>query len=152
MDFLHDNGRNLILKLPALRSKQWNEYLSSLRLMLPWMIIYDNVHYSRYLTLYWASMKSLNEADTKWMADGNFSFSLTGRPYSSIPPDQTIEMCMNKDSKTQGGWIGITKNLSMVNTNSQTVNKIATIKDTLMDFRSVRKVKLVIVKIAVPEN
>ena len=64
-------------------------------------------------------MKSLNEADTKWTADGNFSFSLTSRPYSSIPPGQTIEMCMNKDSKIKGGRIGITKNLSMVNTNSQ---------------------------------
>ena len=103
------------------------------------MIVYDNVHYSRYLTLYWASMKSLNEADTKWTADGNFSFSLTGRPYSSIPPDQTIEMCMNKDSKIKGGWIGITKNLFMVNTNSQTVNKIATIKDTLMEFSKRKK-------------
>ena len=129
----------LFLNHHALRSKQWNEYLSSLRLMLPWMIIYDNEHYSRYLTLYWARMKSLNKADTKWMAYGHFSFSLTGRPYSSIPPDQTIEMCMNKESKIKGGWIGITKNLSMMNTNSQTVNKIATIKDTLMEFSKRKK-------------
>ena len=43
-------------------------------------------------------MKSLNDADAQWMADGNFSFYVTGRPYSSIQSDQTIEMCMNKDS------------------------------------------------------
>ncbi|CAG9769294.1 unnamed protein product [Ceutorhynchus assimilis] len=45
-----------------------------------------------------------------------YSFSSTGKNYSKLPPDQVIEMTMNKQSKNRrtGGWVEFSKNLSMI--------------------------------------
>ena len=95
----------LFLNYTSLREQNWDNYLMSLQSMLPWMASYNNIHYTRYLPVYWSSMKSLPDAQRQWMMDGNFSFSLTGKPFTCIPPDQVIEMTMNKGSKLMSGGV-----------------------------------------------
>ena len=99
----------LLMNYHALRTQNWKDYLHSLKLMLPWMAIYDSLHYTRYMSIYWAEMNNLNDEIKKYMDEGLFSASMSGLPFSSIPHDQWIEMTMNKGSKMKGGWIGFTK-------------------------------------------
>ena len=65
---------------------------------------------------------------------GNFASSLTGRPYFCLPPDQTIEMTMNKGSRIKGGLIRIIKNLAIVQNQCLTMNKIIAAKKTLQNL------------------
>ena len=51
----------LLLHYHSMWCPKWENYLLSIRLMLPWMAACDNLHNSRYLSIYWSMMKSLNE-------------------------------------------------------------------------------------------
>ena len=62
----------------SLRTKDWDNFVSSIRLMMPWMIVYDNTNYSRWLPVFSMEMSSLSEEHCQ---------SLTGNIYSSLPPD-----------------------------------------------------------------
>ena len=79
------------------------------------MAAYGKVHYLRFLAIYYWQMMTLADDDKGHMSK-IYSFSLSGKNYSKLPPDQVIEMTMNKQSKNRrsGGWAGFTKNLSMV--------------------------------------
>ena len=77
---------------------------------MPRMHIYDNVNYAHYLPVYWSMLKNLDEDITAHMKAGYFSFSLTGKPFSGLPPDQTIEIKMNRRSKMKRGWTKFTQN------------------------------------------
>ena len=101
----------------AMHTQNWKEYLTSIRLMLPWMAIYDSVHYMRYLSLYWAQMNNLTIEEQSFIEQGLFAASMT----SSIPCDQWIEMTMNKGSKMKGGF---TENESMLHIHTKTVHFI----------------------------
>ena len=104
----------LLMHYYAMRTQNWKEYLTSITLMLPWMAIYDSVHYTRYLSLYWAQMNNLTIEQKSFMKQGLFAASMTSLPFSSIPCDQWIEMTMNKESKMKGGWIGFTKTVNFI--------------------------------------
>ena len=84
----------------------------------------ESVHYTRYLSLYWAQMNNLTIEEQSFMEQGLFAASMTSLPFSWITYDQWIEMTMNKGSKMKGGWIGFTKNESMLNIHAKTVNFI----------------------------
>ena len=92
----------LFMNIDSLRTKDWNGFLSSIRLMMPWMVIYDQTNYSRWLPVFWLEMSSLVDAEVKLISDV-FSQSLTGNSYSSFPPDFWIECTMNKGSKMKAG-------------------------------------------------
>ena len=89
----------LYMHYHAMRTRYWEEYLTSRRMMLPWMFAYDSLHYSRYLSLYWLEMNDLDEEKAFYMRSGLFSASMFVRPFSPLPHDQWIEMTMNKGSK-----------------------------------------------------
>ena len=72
----------LLLHYHSMRCQNWENYLLSIRLMLPWMAAYDNLHYSRYLSIYWSMMNNLNEEVGNHMKQGFFSASLSGLPFS----------------------------------------------------------------------
>ena len=131
----------LFMNYHALRTRDWDSYLQSIRLMQPWMAVYDNLHYTRYMTVYWSTMNNLNEEWAQFMRDGLFSASLSGRPFSAIPLDQWIEVTMNKGSKMKGGWIGITKNEAMVTIHARTTNKINKVRETLHGAADMNKRK-----------
>ena len=42
----------LLMNYHALCTQNWKDYLHSLKLMLPWMAIYDSLHYTRYMSIY----------------------------------------------------------------------------------------------------
>ena len=86
-------------------------------------------------------MYNLNEDAKSYMEKGHCTASLTGLPFSAIPHDQWIEMTMNKGSKMKGGWIGFTKNESMVNIHIHTVNDMMQIRDTLHSRASLKSTK-----------
>ena len=123
----------LLLNYHSLRTQLWDQYLISLRLMCPWLAAYNHVHYTRYLPYYWASMISL-EDEVRSHLMNNFSYSLTGNPFSHLPLDQIIEMTMNKGSKLKSGWYGVTRNLFMVNNYCIIVNYIMAARITLEQF------------------
>ena len=49
------------LNYHSVHTQIWKEYLTSLRMMLPWMSAYDSVHYCKYLSLYWSTMNNLDQ-------------------------------------------------------------------------------------------
>ena len=57
---------------------------------------------------------NLTDEQREFMKNGLFCASISGRPFSALPFDQWIEMTMNKGSKMKSGWVGLTKNESML--------------------------------------
>ena len=75
----------LFMNIDSLKCKEWKRFLSSLRLMMPWMMIYDNTNYSRWLPVFWMEMSSVSQEYVELTKD-IFSQSLTGNSSSSLPP------------------------------------------------------------------
>ena len=117
----------LMQNVHAVHVCNWDEYVSSLRAMLPWMIAYDNNRYGRWLPDFWAMLKAL-PADQVTFLRSNFSQSITGNPYSSIAWDMWIECTMNKGSKMKSGWLSILKNEKQLLVHSRNVNNVAKIR------------------------
>ena len=49
----------LMQNVHAVHICSWDEYVSSLRAMLPWMVAYDNNRYGRWLLDFWAMLTTL---------------------------------------------------------------------------------------------
>ncbi len=101
----------------------WEEYLTSLREMMPWLMIYDQTNYGRWLTDFWAMLSSLPPDQTQFFSS-NFAQSMTGNPYSSIPWDMWIEMTMNKGSKLKAGWLSILRNEKQLLSDTRNANNL----------------------------
>ena len=65
----------LFMNNDSLRTK--DSFLSSTRLMMPWMILYENTNDSRWLPVFWMEMSSLLEEHCQLIKE-IFSQSLTG--------------------------------------------------------------------------
>ena len=57
----------LLLNIHALRTQDWDAFKCSLRMMLPWLQIYDNNKYGRWLTEFWLEISSLPEDKAQYM-------------------------------------------------------------------------------------
>ena len=125
----------LTMNMHAIKTQNWEQYLESLRLMMPWMAIYDKNHYGKWLPIYWSDMMNLQGEQKKSMRY-MFAQSITGNPYSCIPMDMWIEMTMNKGSKMKAGWVNILKNETLLATHSLNANNVNRIRKTLHDFES----------------
>ena len=77
----------LTQNIHAIRTSNWNEFKSSLKLMLPWMQIYDNDKYGRHLPDFTAVLESLTPSQEEFLESGMFAQSMTGKPYSSVALD-----------------------------------------------------------------
>ena len=77
--------------------------------MLPWMVAYDRVNYTRSLTLYWCEMMALEHTKLTMfnlLSDGEFCVQRSSKTtFSQVPVDQAIEQAMNCHSKVNGGII-----------------------------------------------
>ena len=71
----------LMMNVYAIHTCNWDEFLTSLREMMPWMVIYDQTHYGRWLPHFWAMLSSLSPDQTQFFSS-NFAQSITGNPYS----------------------------------------------------------------------
>ena len=72
-----------------------------LHLMIPWMQIYDNNNYGKWLVEFWTEISTLTKAIDEHMVKGLFAQFLTGNPYSCLPLDMGIEITMDKGLKTK---------------------------------------------------
>ena len=111
----------------AVHSCNYDEFVVSLRAMLPWLVAYDNNKYGRWLPEFWAMLMAL-PVDVVDFLHVNFSRSITGNPYSNMAWDMWIECTMNKVSKMKSGWLSILKNEKQLLVHSRNVNNVARIR------------------------
>eukprot|EP00112_Aurelia_sp_Birch-Aquarium-sp1_P018096 Seg4270.2 transcript_id=Seg4270.2/GoldUCD/mRNA.D3Y31 product="hypothetical protein" protein_id=Seg4270.2/GoldUCD/D3Y31 len=114
----------LMMNIHSLKIQDWSEFKASIRLMIPWMQVYDNNHYGKWLVEFWAEISSLPKEVAKYMEEGLFAHSMSGKPYTCLPLDLWIEMTMNKGSKLKAGWKNILKNETMLLSHSRTANYV----------------------------
>ena len=125
----------LFLNIDSIRTHNLDNFLSSIRLMMPWMKAYDCSNYGRWLPVYWEGMKSL-PPEHKFMMEKIFAQSLTTNPYSAQPPDMWIEVTMNKGSKIKSGWkrtLYSEKGLFVQVKNSNNVNALRNCMKTFLN-------------------
>lgn len=118
----------LTQNIHSIRTRNWLEFKSSLKLMLPWMHIYDNDRYGRHLPDFIAVLESLPQIQADFMESGMFAHSMTGKPYSCVALDIWIESTMNKGSKLKSGWLAILKNEKQLLSNTRNVNNVNRIR------------------------
>ena len=99
----------LMMNSHPLKIQELSMFKDLLRLMIPWMQIYDN-NYGKWLVEFWTEISTLTKAIDEHMAKDLLAQSLIGNPYSCLPLDIWIEMTMNKGSKMKPGWKNILKN------------------------------------------
>ena len=63
----------LIINIHSCRTQNWNLFKSSIRLMLPWLITYDQNKYGKWFVEYWVEMSCLPGEKRKFMEDGLFA-------------------------------------------------------------------------------
>ena len=102
-----------MMNIHSLKIQNVIMFKESLKLMIPWMKIYDNSNYGKWLVEFWIEMSTLSPEIGDYMSSGLFSQSMTGNPYSCLPLDLWIEMTMNKGLKMESGWKSILKNERM---------------------------------------
>ena len=66
--------------------KEWDNSLTPVRLVMPWMMVYVNTNYSQWLLVFWMEMSSLSQELCQLIKE-IFSQSLAGNAYSSLPLD-----------------------------------------------------------------
>lgn len=118
----------LMQNVHAVHVCNWDEYVSSLRAMMPWMVAYDNNKYGRWLPDFWAMLTSALPADQVAFLQTDFTQSITGNPYSNMAWDMWIECIMNKGSKMKSGWLSILQNEKQLLVHSRNVNNVAQIR------------------------
>ena len=117
----------LMQNVHAVHVCNWDEYVSSLRAMLPWMVAYDNNRYGRWLADFWAMLTALPAHQVTFLRT-NFTQSITGNPYSNMAWDMWIECTMNKGSKMKSGWLSILQNEKQLLVHSRNVNNVVRIR------------------------
>ena len=78
LDVIPRDDRILMMNLHALRTQNWEEFKGSLRLMLPWMQIYDNDKYGKWMAEYWLEISNLPDEKAAYVREGLFAQSMTG--------------------------------------------------------------------------
>ncbi|CAB3976667.1 Hypothetical predicted protein [Paramuricea clavata] len=117
----------LMMNVYAIHTCNWDEFLTFLREMMPWMVIYDQTHYGRWLPHFWAMLSSLSPDQTQFFSS-NFAQSITGNPFSCIPWDMWIEMTMNKGLKLKAGWLSILRNEKQLMTDIRNANNLGRVR------------------------
>ncbi|KAK1896051.1 U3 small nucleolar RNA-associated protein 10 [Dissostichus eleginoides] len=130
----------LMQNVHAVHICNWDEYVSSLRAMLPWMVAYDNNRYGKWLPDFWAMLTAL-PADQVAFLRTDFTQSITGNPYSNMAWDMWIECTMNKGSKMKSGWLSILQNEKQLLVHSRNVNNVAQIRAAHNAFANRKKTK-----------
>jgi len=131
----------LMQNVHAVHICNWDEYVSSLRAMLPWMIAYDNNKYGRWLPDFWAMLTTLPLVQVEFLRT-DFTQSITGNPYSNLAWDMWIECTMNKGSKMKSGWLSILKNEKQLLVHCRNVNQVTRIRAAHNSLANRREFKL----------
>ncbi|CAJ1050849.1 hypothetical protein KUCAC02_009112 [Xyrichtys novacula] len=130
---------SLMQNVHAVHICNWEEYVSSLRAMQPWMVAYDNNKYGRWLPDFWAMLTALPDEQVAFL-HCNFTQSITGNPYSNMAWDMWIECTMNKGSKMKSGWLSILQNEKLL-VHSRNVNNVTRIRAAHNSLATRKKAK-----------
>ena len=130
----------LFMDIESLQTKDWDNFLSSLRLVMPWMVIYDNKNYSQSLPVFWMEMSSLSRECCQLIKE-IFSQSLTGKAYSSLPPD-LWRVHYEQGFKVEARVEKVTKEWNRPIYSMRNINNISTVKHFLENQQMPLKVKI----------
>ena len=104
----------LLQFIRSAREANWMLHLQCLLEMLPWFCAYDRTNYSRYLPVYILHMLRLSTTHPvahDQLVSGDFATQRSrDNKFGRIPQYQTIEVAINRDTKTLGGIIGMSLN------------------------------------------
>ena len=107
----------LLRFIRSIREGDWNLHLACICDMLLWMFAYDRTNYSRYLSVYWYDMMSLEDTHPSTheaFKAGDFVVQRSSSAFSQVAVDQTIEQTFNRDTKSKGGIVGFSLNKGAV--------------------------------------
>ena len=95
----------------SIRSADFDDFVKSLTLLVPWYFSFDHTHYARWLSVHLRDLCQLEKLPAVRQAflNGNFVLNKTKKPFSSIALDHAHEQC-NAEIKGDGGFIGLTSN------------------------------------------
>ena len=96
----------------SLREAKFDQYVTSLAQLMPWVFALDHINYARWLSVHIRDMCSLKETHPtvfEEFSSGAFVATKTQQPFSAIALDQAHEQ-MNAQVKGDGGAIGLTEN------------------------------------------
>ena len=100
----------LLNLLCATRAGLWDLFLETIRDIIPYTFAYDNINYSRYLTVMLGDLTAIESEFPNVYQEfkhGNFTAQLEAdHPFARMKPDKIIECTINKDTKTPGGTTG----------------------------------------------
>ena len=138
VDYLHMCDALFLSTHANHSATNFQDLIDSQRAMLPWLTIYDNNQYSRWLPYFWSMLSAL-PANRRNFLENNFAHSLTGNPYSGQALDMLIEVTMNKGSKLKSGWLSILKNEKQLLVHSRNANNVNVIRGVVLDFIDQKK-------------
>ena len=91
-----------LMFLRSIRSSNFGLYVASIGKFLPWIFVFDHVHYARWLTIHHYDMEVLKETNPEiyheFNTNGNFTVKRTKNRFSKMGLDQRHEQ-LNKDVK-----------------------------------------------------
>ncbi|KAJ8043970.1 hypothetical protein HOLleu_11300 [Holothuria leucospilota] len=90
----------------------WLLHLSIIAAMTPHFYAFDIPNYSKWLPVYLSDMNNLPQSHPiahQELIYGDYSVNRSGNPISNVSSDMALEESINRDSKTKGGIVGISK-------------------------------------------
>jgi hypothetical protein len=96
----------------AEREGDWTQHLTSVSEMLPLFFAFDRPNYSRWVAIYISDMHLLPETAPEvyqQFVSGNHVVARSVNKFCQVSTDMALEQSVNRDSKTKGGIIGLTK-------------------------------------------
>ena len=109
----------LLRYIRAEREGDWNLHLESVAQMIPYCFAYDHINYARWASEYLIDMKLLsNSTPLIWEEFLNGEHTVcrsTGGTFNRIWTDLAEERSVNRDTKTHGGIVCFSMNLSALN-------------------------------------
>ncbi|KAJ8024355.1 hypothetical protein HOLleu_34252 [Holothuria leucospilota] len=105
-------GQMLLQFLRAEPSEDWLLHLSIIAAMTPHFYAFDIPNYSKWLPVYLSDMNNLPQSHPiahQEFIYGDHSVNRSGNPISNVSSDMALEESINRDSKTKGGIVGISK-------------------------------------------
>ena len=131
----------LTQNIHSLRTQNWEEFKTSLKLMRPWMRSYGADKYGRTLPDFCAVLDSLPDEQEAFFARGMFAQSITGNPYSGVALQIWIESTMNKGSKLKNGRRAILNNEKQLTSAVQNANNVNRIRGIVLRQANQKKYK-----------
>ena len=97
----------------AEQTGNWHLHLAATSSMTPYFFAHDRHNYSRWLPVYLADTKQLQQMHPtvyhRFM-EGDHVISHASQPFSSVWTDMALEQSINLDSKSKGGIVEISLN------------------------------------------